>query len=333
MKYLLFISLIIILSGCFQPDEILPKVKDYTTEITVSTKGKQAAYIDLSSADKLANSSESPWHLKFQNTKGSWSILLNTLLGVSVHNTKNTNYDAIDTAYSIHNIPWQLDGTSGTGTQSAIGVWGDFEFSNPKSYKNVYLLSWSDGTFLYYYKLQILDAGTSTFHIRYGTLDGSFTKSKWIEKDPNFAYTYYSLLTQEIVNNVEPDRSDWNICFTYLPDSIIHHGSYPFVPTINKQVGLYQALLINDDFTEIHLDTSKTFSTIDYFYAKDLEYTDVDGLINLFQSWEENQQKLSLKDNLCLLVKEQNSYYALKVEEIRTDNPTEVTIKLRIKQL
>ena len=71
MKNLLFISLMVLLSGCFQPDEILPKVKDYTTEITVSTKGKQAAYIDLSSADKLANSSESPWHLKFQNTKGA----------------------------------------------------------------------------------------------------------------------------------------------------------------------------------------------------------------------------------------------------------------------
>lgn len=333
MRNVLYIAILLLTAGCFQPDEVLPQIKDYTTELTINTRQNQAAYIDLSSQNKLTNSTKTPWHLKFQNTSGSWSIFLNSLLGVAVHNTKNTDYEAITTAYSLDTVPWQLDGTSISGTKSAIGTWGDFEFSNPKSYKNVYVLSWSDGAFLYYYKLQILDAGDKTFHIRYGTLDGSFTRSEIIEKDPEYAYTYYSLLTEEVLNNVEPRRDDWNICFTYLPDSTYHHGNYPYFPTIHKKVGIYQALLINDNFTEIYLDTARSFASIDYFYAKDLTYLNVDGLINLFQNWDETAGKLVLKENLNLILKEKTNYYALRVEDIISSNTREVTVKLRIKQL
>ncbi|PCJ64600.1 MAG: hypothetical protein COA58_12750 [Bacteroidetes bacterium] len=319
-------------TSCFKKDAVLPKKSPDSFEINLSIKGNQASYINLTNLQNSYDGKTANWHLKFQNDELGWYIYLNTLQNVAIHNTTETDYDLVDQDYNILDLPWQLDIPASQGSQPAIGEWGDFNFPNPKSFKNVYLISWNDGITSFVYKLQILDASTDRYHLRYGTLDGAITKSVWITKDKEHRHSYFSFKSGSDIQ-IEPKVNDWNFCFTYLQDSIISHKNIPHATTINKSFGLYQGVIINQSNTQIFLDTSNSFDDIDFFFARDLEYNTIDEIINLFYTWNINSQSIEASENLTLITKDENRYYALKAEELEGSSIEDIRIKLKIKQL
>ena len=332
MRNITYITLLFLAASCFKKDEVLPKTPTQDFEVNLSLEGNQSSYIDLNNIASRNIGKTADWHLKFENSANGWSIFLNTMRNVAIHNTRKTDYNEIDPNWNTFNLPWQLDVPTPLGSLPALRNWGDFSFSNPKSFKNVYLISLTDNSKTTIYKLQILDASEDKYHIRYGTLAGGPTNSAWILKNSEYGHSYFSL-TQEKNLIIEPKKSEWNICFTYLSDSISSYQNIPHVPTINKAFGLYHGIVLNKENTEVFIDTSTTFEGIDFFYARDLEYKTVDELHNIFYQWDSTINEVTLIDNLSVILKKGNQYYALKADSIVGTDIRDISIKIESKQL
>ena len=87
--------------------------------------------------------------------------------------------------------------------------------------------------------------------------------------------------THKVIEDVEPPVNEWDMCFTYLQDSIKSHQILPERYTLNTNFGLYKALLINYRENLLNLDTVVGFENIDYFYASKFEYYQADQLFNV----------------------------------------------------
>jgi hypothetical protein len=322
-----------ILSGCFEPDEVLPKTRINEVSVRLNIVDNQVAYLDLNELYNTNIGVSSTWQLKFQNAKKSWSVYINPLRTSGVHNTKETDYYAIDQHYNVNSIVWNVDVPTQSGAYPAIGAWGDFSFSNPKSYKNVYILSWEDFGKTVYYKFQLLDATDSAYQIRFGTLDGLLDYTRWIKKDLNYTHTYLDIKSQLLYTKLEPSKDKWSLCFTYVSDSIRLHTKLPYIPSASIDFGLFHAVIVNRDLNQIATDTSVVFEDIDYFYARSLNYIKKDQLLSPFYTWDFVKQQAVVKDKTTLLIRNGERYFALQPISVKNEGVQSVLITMRIRQL
>lgn len=331
MKKWSYISLLFLL-GCFPTDEYLPGIPDSRTIVNLNVRSNQAAYLDLSKVDRLYDSTNGVWNLRFDNKPNAWGIYLNTLQATVAFNTKSTDFDLLDETYNTNAVEWEIDIPSQGNVRPAIGEWGDFTFDNPKSFRNVYLIRWNTPAADRIYKFQVLDAREDAYHVRFGPLDNSFVRSIWIVKSAAYESSYLSLLDQEQTYKVEPRKLEWEICFTYLPDSNVNHQS-PHLKTAKSEIGLYQGVSINNATAEIALDSSTRYEEIDYFYARSLVFSNRSEIHNLFYAWNTEDQKVEILENLTLIVKANGDYYAIKAEEIALNKDYSFSFSLRTKKL
>ncbi|MBT6234597.1 hypothetical protein N9J89_00105 [Bacteroidia bacterium] len=333
MRFAIIISLTLLITACFEHDEQLPKLANPVVTLNLDLDKNQAIFLDLKDIQAENEQPFQDWHLKFQNKANSWAIFLNTLSNVAIYNTRITQYDSITPEYNTQAIKWQLDIPTNNGSAPAIGVWGDFNFDTPKSYKDVYLIRWLSQGEEIIYKLQILDAKESEYHIRYGTLDDSEVYSPWIPKSEVRLHTYFSLSQDQILPDVEPPKTQWNICFTYLTDSISKYPNIPLTTTPNDYFGLYQSLVINQGNTSIYLDTSHSLDAINYFIAKDLSFVNIDEIHNVFYTYNDELSTHEVNQNLIIIVKEGDYYFALKPLDLISTRPKSISLTLEIKPL
>lgn len=330
---LLPISFIVMLCSCFEPDEILPAVKNSSVNIEIDLSQNQASFLDLQNINTSSDNEFKDWQLKFQNDANRWSIYLNTLSQVAVHNTRITKYDSITEYYDTKDIVWQLDVPTNSGSYPGLGTWGDFNFEAPKSYKNIYLIRWVKNGITEVYKLQILDARLGAYHIRYGSLDGTYINSVWVEKETTKQHSYFSLAENKILKNVEPPKDKWNLCLTYLTDSISKHPQFPFITTPNPYFGIYQGLLLNQANSLVYVDTTRTLDEITFFNSNNLNYINIDEMYNVFSSFDPRTQELVLKEKTILIIKDNENLFAIKPRALLRGSNNSFSIDLEIKKL
>lgn len=332
-RFIYIILFTLLLSSCFKPDEVLPRTKTAETIIYQNIEGNQSSYLNLEELQSEYLAVEPSWHLKFQNSKDGWSIFLNSLNKVSVHNTRITDFDKVNGSHFEQGLEWQVDIPTPEGLQPALGTWGDFSFPNPKSFKDVHLILWKNDSATKLYKLQVLDASMDAYHLRYGPLNSDTTFSVWIDKNNNYTHSYFSFDQNDQVHNVEPQVSDWNICFTYFPDSIHSHRTKPEEYTLNSYFGIYRGVRVNHDHNHIFMDTLANYNDIDYFYASKLDYQEVDQLYNTFTEWNESDNTLSVASNHTLIIKNEDKFFAMRATGIQNWGSKDFTITLEVKQL
>jgi hypothetical protein len=333
VKYLVYISIALSLTACFEPDEVLPKQTPSEITVRLNTLSNQTTYLNLGNLLSNNIGVQTQWQLKFQNLENAWSIYLNPLAKAGVHNTTNTNFEDINSQYKTNQIIWDVDVPTSSGTYPAVGTWGDYSFSNPKSYQNVYIITWEESGTLYMYKFQMLDATDSAYHIRYGALNDSVGQTKWIVKNKNYSHSYFSLKDNVLFTQLEPSKEEWNICFTYVSDSIKLNPKLAYIPTSNSYFGLFQTLNINQELNETYLDTTASFENIDYFYARDLPYTRIDQLLSPFFRWDFVAQQASTESGTILLVKNREKYFALQPVSVVSQGLESLIFKIKVKQL
>jgi hypothetical protein len=333
MRTFTYIAILLLLSSCFEPDETLPKSKILDKTIHLNTAKNQAAYLSLSELSRSYDSTGSDWHLRFENETNNWGIFLNTLSRVAIYNTKSTYFDSINESFDLKPIEWQFDISTSEGLTPAIGDWGDFSFNNPKSFKNVYLVSWPGELSRKVYKLQILDAKNDSYHFRYGTLNGSLDQTIWLQKDEQYRFGYFSFKSNQISKEIEPKKNRWDVCFTFLSDSLSKHKNLPYLPTLEAEIGLYQGILLNDKLSQAAVDTLLSLEETDFFYAKNLPYQKQKELYSLFYSWDQDLRKITVNTKLILYLTDGSRYYAIRATKFTQSQDGTFTTEFNIKQL
>ena len=320
-------------SSCFEPDIRINSPSPSQLRLTSDVSNNQAVYIDLSNLKTDQNPFEKKWHLKFQNAKNSWSIYLNPLENVAIHQTTITNFDEVDSNFYLVGLKWQIDAPSTKGAYPAFAAWGDFNFEVPKSFKNVYIIRLKNDITATFYKVQILDASSNTYRLRYASLNGKIDHVVSINKDDSYTHSFLRLGEEPRQPRVEPKKEDWDLCLTYIADSINKQGELPYFPTINPYYGVYQAFLVNNSFNQIAIDSIHTFDEIDFFKIQSLSFKSIDQLHNILIDWNHQEQEAHISTKAFLIVKSNGSYYAIKPEEIIGEYPTKFDLQLTVKQL
>lgn len=312
---------------------VLPAQKPEQITVYQNAANNPNCILHLQPQETRIDSNYLPWHLRFETAKDRWHIFLNPLESVAIHNTSNTDFNAIDSNFNLVGLEWLVDKPTNNGLQPAIGNWGDFSFSNPASFKDVFIVRVKNYLTANFFKLQILDATNEAYRIRYGALNGSFDNTILIAKEENYAHKYLHLDTTALFPLVEPRREEWDIRFTYVADSITNNRNIPYLPSINTKFGIYPRILLNENNVALAKDTNYAFDELDYFIAKDLEYVATSQLNNPFLVWNIELQQAQHQPNINVILRKNEIYYAIRVVEFTGIYPERLELQLEIRRL
>lgn len=333
MRIVKLLIIILAFTGCFEPDIRIDSPSANEILLTSDVTRNQAIYLNLSHQNVELDPFDKKWHLKFQNAQNSWSIYMNPLENVAIHQTSITSFNGVDSTFNLTGLKWQIDAPTSKGAYPAFGSWGDFAFSIPKSYKNVYILRLKNDITATFYKVQVLDAKDNAYCLRYASLTGSIDQIITINKDESYTHSFLRLGAEPVQPKVEPKKNAWDLCLTYIADSINKQGNLPYLPTINDFYGVYQAMLINNDYNKIAIDSIHSFEDIDFFNVQSLNFKSPDQLHNVLIEWDDLKLEASVSTKIFLIVKQNDIYYAIKSKKISGKYPTDFDIELIIKKL
>ncbi|NNJ54545.1 MAG: hypothetical protein HKP14_00355 [Bacteroidia bacterium] len=333
MRSLKFFLIVLVFSGCFEPDRQIAAPLANEVLLTSDVTSNQAVYLNLSHQNIELDPFDKKWHLKFQNAKNGWSIYMNPLENVAIHQTTITNFDAVDSTFNLVGLKWLIDAPTSKGAYPAFAGWGDFNFSTPKSFKNVYILRLKNDITAIFYKVQVLDASDDAYRIRYASLNGDIDHTVTVNKDELYTHSFLRLASEPVQPKVEPKKNDWDLCLTFIADSITKQGNLPFLPTINDYYGVYQALLINNDYNKIAIDSIHSFDEIDFFKTQSLIFNSRDQLHSVLIDWDEVNLQATISTDNFLIVQKNDSYYAIKSQRITGNYPIDFDLELIIKTL
>ncbi len=333
MRYWIVILITILIAGCFKEDNRIPPSPTNNISLHNDFEHNQFVYLSLNNNLQIKDNADNKWHLRFQNEERGWNIYVNPLERTTVSKTSITDFESIDLSFNVANLEWQTDAPTHLGINPAIGEWGDFSYNTPKSFKNVYILRVKNDISARFYKLQILDAGLNQYTLRYGTLNGDIDTVINVIKDPIFKHSFLEIDSIPFQKFIEPAIDQWNLCLTYITDSIARNGDHPHIPTINEYYGVYSTFLLNHSYNEITIDSSHEYNDIDFFLARKLEYQKIEQLNNYLISWDEEENKPTINDKVTLIIKNNDSYYAIKATQIVGNYPFQFDLGFKIKKL
>ena len=335
MKLQFYISIVfsLALSSCFEAHESLEGIEPRSITVQPDYERNQFVYVSLDGQLNVKDNTNNKWHLRFQNGMDQWNIYLNPTERVTLYKSNTSNWNLIDHTIDLTSLDWQTDAPTSSGIYPAIGQWGDFSFSSPKSYQTVYILRVKKGITASYFKLQILDATTTSYTIRYGSLNGSFDKTITIEKNAAFQHSFVELDTQAREKLIEPPIQNWDLCVTYLSDSIQSNGLHPYFPTINPYYGVYSGLLINQQTNTFAVETEVPFEEVDFFYAKNLTYIRSDKLDASLVLWDALNEQAYANEGVTVIFKKGEDLHAVQAVNVIGDYPLIFSLEFRVKKL
>ena len=223
------------------------------------------------------------WDLAFETTSGGFHIWVNGGNQILVSNTNSDDFDHITDTLGSH---WMWDASSGNKDSTAIGEWVNFIPTNPSVGEGAELIK-SPGRFEksdVATTVFLVDLGPDTalasnerfkkivfetvnnheYTFKYANIDGSDFHQVTIDKEPEFAFTYFSIRNGGMMVHPEPIKKDWDILFTRYRTQLFSAGNYmPYVVT---------GVLINPDGYSVAVDSSIAFTDADYDFAKNLTY-------------------------------------------------------------
>lgn len=333
MKKAVYIFLVFSITSCFTPDEYLPKIDSEKINISLNSTESPSTFIKLGFPTGTLSKEKSNWQLRFENTADEWGIYTNPTEPIRIFNTKINRYDLINLSSIDGNTIWEYDDVKSTNIKSAIGRWGDFDFPNPESYKDVYILNWTQDSQDYYYKFQILDADINTYHFKYGPLNETSFQIETINKQEVQLYSYFSLVNNEQVKTIEPNTNEWHIHFSYQVDSINKHTKIPYSSTSNSSLGLFPSFELNHEHVEIFLDTLMNFEQINYINSRNLTFEKSKNSIGLFYQKDAMTSQLQSNSKQNLILRSDDEYYVIRALNIIGSSVGNHSVTFEIKKL
>lgn len=297
--------------SCFEGEQQVPIRSSESFVFENNFLDAAGLFVDLKSR-KITKYSAWDWDLRFNNNKGEFGVFVNGSRSMGVINTNETDFDFIDQNY----LPvgdWNYDYPLDDIFVSAIGIWGDFSFENPQSFKEVYLINRgldSFGVELGLYKMQMLDFNDGNYKIRYGDLEGTLDVSFLIPKNDLYNFSYFKMtdLGEKVV--VEPPKSEYDLQITLYADTIIPGLSQPSQGFLNDQFGIYHGVLLNPSKTEIYIDSSGLFNSIQFESVFDQVYTNNSNAIgHSWRVWNGITSEFNVDTDITYVLRNSKGFY------------------------
>jgi hypothetical protein len=281
LKFLLFISIAGIVSGCWPDDDPIPA---QPVEVIPYTFYTHQVYFNLQHDSVVSYNLLSDWDLGFDCSPNGYRIILNTGKGLAALKTNNTN---IKTEVGIVDASlWQFDASSGNADSLAIAGWVDTA-QTPFTYTNqVFLLGISDGvSYSAVKKMQFIGVDASSFTMVVADLDNLKIDTILVNKDNRLNFVKASVIGPFEVKPIEPEKTNWDLVFTQYATILFDDDGTP-VPylvrgvLINPYKTLVAKLDLADKYDYYRLDTSQFQELSFQNYADVIGYDWKDVLID-----------------------------------------------------
>lgn len=300
MKYWYYISVLVLMTSCFTPEQPSDPVEPFHEVLTTDIDSAGQVYYSLKDRKVVGTSNVYQWDLGFECGTSGFNIIVNSGKGMAAYNTKITDFRIPLTS---DNLLWDYDHPCGDLSMTCIGNWGDFNNNNPSSYGNVYIVNLGVDTYgrgLGYKKILIGGFIDGHYVLRFADLDGSNERLMLIPKTDGYNFTYFSFAFGGQLVDVEPPKDLWDIVFTPFIDEITDLGDYDI--RLNAKLGLYHGILFNRNKRRVAVEENKDWSDITYFGSEDLDYSIYTNTIGRsFYEWLEGDKKYRVKNTLYLL--------------------------------
>lgn len=249
------------LSSCFKEKPIAPPNNQGIGQTFVVPMGpdyNDQFFYSLESNSIISQNDRLAYDLLFECKDNSYYIWLNTSKFMSVTKTNKTELKDVSSADTL-GADWKYELGEFNGDSNAIGQWWLPQGGLPVSEGKVYVINLgydNELNPLGCIKMKVGDFTGSSYAITYERLDyDTLKKTKIITKDGSRNYCYFSFSgSGTVVNNIEPDKSMWDFCFTRY--SVVFYDPYylPYEVT---------GVLHNPSRVSAYMDSTVNFASVD----------------------------------------------------------------------
>ncbi len=308
----IILTVTLLLSSCFKKDKpvtLPPRGESQMAQIPLGSSYTNQVYFQFKTGNTFT-SEYRKWDLAFESSENGYHIWLNggnmelaAFLSSSI---------VIEDITSVTGATWKWDAPSWNQDSTAIGKWIDFRTVSDSA-SGIYAIdrgrtdiSSADKI----WKIQFISVDEHSYTFRYGRIGkGAQLYTKRIAKDPTRNYVLFSFDDEGKVVEQSPEKSDWDMLFTryrYIFYDNLPPGYFP--PFLYPVEGV----LINPENTAVARDSAKSFTEIDYAYAKGLNYKTSRDMIGF--EWKSINLSAPLlhynvKSYLTYILRDQRGYY------------------------
>ncbi|MBO6516665.1 MAG: HmuY family protein [Bacteroidia bacterium] len=317
MKKLSYILLFVLLqaSSCFTNEEPILPLEPEEIDLRMFKLDSGQVYVNLKDISVMKFNSVEAWDIAFSCAPGRYDILLNSARGMSSYNTESKDFNA---QYTVREYPWEYDKCTGAEDQSCLGAWGDFEFDNPQSYGNVYLINLGidiNGEPTGIVKMKVNGYTDNKYSITVGDLDGFAVRHYEVEKNDSFNYVYLSFEKNGVLK-LEPPKNEWDLLFTpyAVPANDGGVSPLPIIQQLPNGYELVDGVLLNPYKRQVAIDTNAHFEDIDFFDVESYTYSDSTNAIgHTWYTWYEEYLTFRPSANSSFIIRDADrNFYALK---------------------
>ncbi len=282
-RLFIYLFIIILFSSCFKKDDAIilsPAGEVQLAQVAMGPDYLNQVYFKLSTKETFM-SDHGSWDLAFDPSSNGYHIWINSGNQVLISRTNSSNFNYITDTIGTK---WRWDASSWNKDSTAIGNWINInptdpslsdETTNQSTPEKIEQNEEAIGVFLIdlgpninsserFKKIVFKTVNQYEYTLKYANLNNSDLHEMTIQKEPGFAYTYFSIQHGNKVVYPEPIKPKWDLLFTRYHYDFYQNGNLvPYIVT---------GVLINPDGYSIAEDSSSAFDIIDYNFSKNLTY-------------------------------------------------------------
>lgn len=284
----IFIGLSLLFSSCFKeenPIEPHPKPDIGEVVIPMTQYYVNQVYFNLAADEQISMNKKNEFDLSFSCADTGYMINLNTATFMTA---AQTEFSDLEQVTDTTNLSWYFDKSDGNPDSTALFNWISISGEDTTYLDKVWVINRgidTAGFNLGLKKAKFEKLSNGKYYFTYADMDNSYMQQVVVEKNPGFNSIQFSFENNGVVEQIEPETTDWDLIFTQYTTLLFtdEGDSYPYLVTgtlINRlgtKVAFDSTMVFNDIVLEdvIYLDYSDDLDAIGYEW-KEL-FGDING--------------------------------------------------------
>ncbi len=300
----------------------LPVSKDASLTLNQVEMGSNYQYqiwFSLSAKRVVSTNLKTDWDLCFESSATGWHLVLNGSKSMRVYKTPFTSLEEVKDTLGLA-ANGQADAPSGNLDSTAFGDW--------RSKNPVYIVDRGydeKGKRIGFLKLKVLTVNEQNYEFRWASLAANQSTMQVVPKEPNRNFVGFSFSSQVVLTHVEPQRTDFDLCFTTYTHLFLDPLQYYQVTGV----------LTNSYKTRVGRLPKKTFSSVSLADTLSCRFSSARNVIGY--DWkdfnlEKNEYTVNL--NLCYIIQDSYGfYYKLHFVDFYSDSGIKGSPKFEFQRL
>lgn len=261
IAYCLLVCCILCLSSCFKEKPYAPPSDTpigQTAVIPMMPEYNNQFFYNLETNAVVGTSPRAAYHLMFDCAPDKFNIWMNTSMFMSLIRTDETVFSQVSMQDTVGE-DWRYEYGSFNADSNAIGEWWQSAGSEPVSKGKIYIVNLgvnNDGELLGYIKLRVNNFSGGTYSITYQAFGSIDSTTFTVGKDASKNYRYLSFTNNIGIVDVEPEKANWDLCFTRYSVGFYNVFGVSFLPY------LVTGVLSNPDHTTAYMDSTIAFDSV-----------------------------------------------------------------------